>query len=187
MVAAGAVFLPAFPRQGLSETTTAPAASAAKADTKIETSPAPEKKDPPPALGILVSKENLEAKVAKPEAARETAVSQEPVAEQVTKTMYGEVSGHGFNGLAVTYNQDAKRGIGYEAWFNYEDDTKFSGYKEKKEIEDGDTVEVTYEQPEQDGKKILKQVRLLKKRPPEVEVDEEPSAEDRSTEEAEKG
>lgn len=106
--------------------------------------------------------------------------------KMVTKTLLGEVSGHGYNGIAVMFGEDAARGVAQEAWFNYEDDMKIEGYQSKKEIEDGDSVEVAYEQPEQGGAKVLKQIRLLKKRPPEVDteiVEDDPSAESEGKEE----
>lgn len=107
--------------------------------------------------------------------------------KMVVKTISGAVSGHGYNGLAVTYNEDTKRGIAYEAWFNYEDDLKIGGYRSKKEIEDGDSVEITYELPQQGGKKVLKQIRLLKKRPRVVQQAEAGVLEDSSANQVMKG
>jgi hypothetical protein len=92
-----------------------------------------------------------------------------------TKTMSGEVSARGPSGIAVVYEKDKVKHSSKEMWFPYDLEVKIklTGYKEKTDITEGDTVVITYDEAEDGSKKILTGIRLLKKKPQEEEVMEE--------------
>ena len=79
----------------------------------------------------------------------------------------GRVSGAGYNGLAVEL-PNPKKGQPSEIWFNYVKGVKLSGVQSLSEIQEGDTVSVSYKEGE-DGRKFLKEIRLIRKKPVEAE------------------
>lgn len=101
------------------------------------------------ALKVLVSTEKLPGKVA-----------------MVTKTLSGEISARGPNGIALEYAKDEVEGTSKEIWFPYEVEIKLTGYKAKTDIAAGDQVTVTYDEAEDGSKLVLTGIRLLKKQPP---------------------
>ncbi len=98
---------------------------------------------------VLVSTEKLQGKVA-----------------MVTKTLSGEISALGPNGIALEYAKDEVEGTSKEIWFPYEVEIKLTGYKAKTDIAAGDQVTVTYDEAEDGSKLMLTGIRLLKKQPP---------------------
>ena len=79
----------------------------------------------------------------------------------------GRVSGAGYNGLAVELPRP-KKNEPSEIWFNYVKGLKLSGVQSLAEIQEGDTVSVSYKEGE-DGRKFLKEIRLIRKKPVEAE------------------
>ena len=83
------------------------------------------------------------------------------------ETLEGRVSGAGYNGLAVELPRP-KKDEPSEIWFDYVKGLKLSGVQSLAEIQEGDTVSVSYKRAE-DGRKFLKEIRLIRKKPAEVE------------------
>lgn len=81
--------------------------------------------------------------------------------------LQGRVSGAGYNGLAVELSSPRK-GEPSEIWFDYVKGLKLSGVQSLSEIEEGDMVSVFYKEGE-DGRKFLKEVRFVRKKPVEPE------------------
>lgn len=79
----------------------------------------------------------------------------------------GRVSGAGYNGLAVEL-PSPRKGEPSEIWFDYVKGLKLSGVQSLSEIEEGDVVSVSYKEGE-DGRKFLKEVRFVRKKPVEPE------------------
>src|SRR3989338_6282680 len=107
-----------------------------------------------------------------------TLVSKEKPATEVkmvTKTLVGEISARGPNGIAVVYKKDEVKRSSNEIWFPYENEIEIEliGYKAKTDIGEGDSIRVTYDEAEDGSKRVLTGIRLLKKKPPEEEVPEE--------------
>ena|SRR3989338_4833485 len=110
-----------------------------------------------------------------------TLVSKEKPATEVktvTKTLVGEISARGPNGIAVVYKKDEAKRSSSETWFPYEDEIELIGYKTKTDIGEGDSIRVTYDEAEDGSKRVLTGIRLLKKKPPEKEVSEESEEEE---------
>jgi hypothetical protein len=109
------------------------------------------------------------------QAAPRALVSREKPADEikmVTKTVSGEISARGPNGIALVYEKDDVKRSSKEMWFPYEGEVKLIGYKEKMDIGEGDSVTVTYDEAENSSKRTLTGIRLLKKKPPEEEIPE---------------
>lgn len=106
---------------------------------------------------------------------KETLVSKtEPEIKMIEKTMSGEVSAKGPNGVAVVYEKDLKKRASFEMYFPFESNTTLTGYESKADIQEGDSVLATYEEAEDGSKRILLDLKLMKKKPAEVEeIDEE--------------
>ncbi len=79
----------------------------------------------------------------------------------------GRVSGAGYNGLAVELSSPRK-GQPSEIWFDYVKGVKFSGIQSLSEIQEGDTVSVSYKEGD-DGRKFLKEIKFIRKKPVEPE------------------
>ena len=86
-----------------------------------------------------------------------------------TKNVTGEVGAHNNFGLAVELPPDPVDGTGREAWFNFTSKTKLSGLRSFKDLQDGDTVTLTYKETDT-GKRILKSVAFVRKKPKEEPV-----------------
>lgn len=105
--------------------------------------------------------------------------------ETVTKAVEGKLSAYGMNGLAVETSYDEKKRASSEMWFEYVEGMKLSGAKKLSDFQGGDIVRVTYldgvKKEKQDdkevivaGKKIIKELKLLRKKPKTVEEEPEP-------------
>ncbi len=81
------------------------------------------------------------------------------------ETLEGLVSGAGYNGLAVEV-PNPKKNEASEVWLNYVKGLKLTGIQSLTEIQEGDTVRVSYKKAE-DGRKFLKEIRLIRKKPAE--------------------
>jgi len=88
------------------------------------------------------------------------------------KSTQGTVTGKSVWGMAVEYGTDKKDG-GLEIWFNFSKGIKLVGLKELKEIEEGDTVSVTYKTGA-DNHKLITEVALIEKKPKEAPAAPEP-------------
>lgn len=88
---------------------------------------------------------------------------EESKAKGTQEMLQGRVSGAGYNGLAVEL-PSPKKGDPSEIWFNYVKGVKLSGAQSLSDIEEGDTVGVSYKEGE-DGRKFLKEIRLIRKKP----------------------
>ncbi len=129
-------------------------AAGAKAETKIEKAEKKNKSglpDPDPALVKLKVK---------------------------PQTTQGTVTGRSAQGVAVEYAVDKKEG-GHEIWFNYTEGIKLVGLKELSELQEGDTVSVTYKTAP-DNRRLVQEVALVRKKPKEPEA--APEAEPREEE-----
>lgn len=120
-------------------------------------------------LAFLVCPQAIAAEAPKPavEAAPKVLVSKEvqQKVNMVTKTISGEISAWGPNGIALEYAKDDIEGSAEEIWLPYEAEPKLIGYKVKADIAAGDQVTVTYDEAEDGSKRILTGIRLLKKKP----------------------
>lgn len=91
--------------------------------------------------------------------------------KMLPKTMEGTVSARNFNGLALTYKTDKAEAASFELWLPYEPKMKFSGgYKSSKDVGEGDKVRVFYDEAEDQSKKLVTGVQLLKRKPKEEEL-----------------
>ncbi len=135
---------------------------------------------------LLACPQAIAAEASKPaeEAAPKVLVSKENVQEEklkmVTKTLSGEISARGPNGIALEYARDEVEGSSKEMWFPYEAEVKLIGYKAKTDITAGDQVAVTYNEAEDGSKRVLTGIRLLKKKPPEEEEEAEENGDSQS-------
>lgn len=79
------------------------------------------------------------------------------------ETLEGRVSGAGYNGLAVEL-PNPRKDEPSEIWFDYVKGIKISSVQGLEEIQEGDTVRVSYIKGE-DGRKFLKEIRRTRKKP----------------------
>ena len=82
-----------------------------------------------------------------------------------TKEVKGVVMGSAKYGIAVEYASDPKAG-GKEIWFNYTKGVSFKGVKAPLEINEGDTVSVTYKEAA-DKRRLVEEVTLVQRKPKE--------------------
>ncbi len=104
----------------------------------------------------------------------------DPAQEQMEgreKTMEGMVSGAGYNGLAVELKNPGRNDPS-EIWFDYVKGLKLSGMQKLAELREGDTVSVLYKETK-DGRRFLKEIRLIRKKP----VEETPLSTEETEEE----
>ena len=167
------LFLPAAISMGL--------AVASYAETKIATGSALEAKIEP----NLVSVEG-ERKSARPAQAVKKAKKVELPSmskeDQKTQgkmmTIKGMVTGVNNYGLAVEYGDDPKLGA-REMWAELMTETKMSGFNKIRDIQMGDTVQLTYKDIGNGNKKLLKEIKFLKRKPAEPVVAEAPEIPER--------
>ncbi len=88
-------------------------------------------------------------------------------AEGETKSLKGTVSGRSNYGIAVEYGQDPKLGT-LEMWSDLMKQTELTGVKKFSDFQVGDTVEIVYKQLKDGSKRILKEVKLIRKAPKEA-------------------
>lgn len=92
-------------------------------------------------------------------------------AEGQSRTVKGVVSGRSNYGIAVEYGADPVLGV-REMWLDLMKQTELTGVKKFSDLEAGDTVELVYKQLKDGSKKILKQVKLIRKAPKELQAQE---------------
>ena len=91
-------------------------------------------------------------------------------AEGEIKTLKGKVAGVNNFGVAVEYNDGAR-----EMWADLMKETKLDGVKKFRDLEMGDTVELTYKELKNSSKRLLQKVRLIRRAPKDLEaVETEP-------------
>lgn len=93
--------------------------------------------------------------------------SAENKAEGEDATLTGIVGGRNYYGIGVAYESDKAERSAKEIWFNLNQDTKFTGIKSVMDLRDGDKVRIVYKQLKAGNKRILKNVTLVAKAPPE--------------------
>ena len=85
-------------------------------------------------------------------------------AEGEVKKLQGKVSGVSNYGLAVEYDKGAS-----EMWADLLKETKLDGFKKMRDLQYGDTVEITYKELKESRKRLLQQVNFIRKKPQERE------------------
>lgn len=87
------------------------------------------------------------------------------------KKLKGKVAGINNYGVAVEYNDGAR-----EMWADFMKETKLEGVKKFRDLEMGDTVEITYKELKTSSKRLLQKVHLVRRKPKELEaVETEPA------------
>ena len=136
----------------------APTAQAASATPLVSKGALPEEDK----TGDLVSLE-VDAKVTTKGVRRELdpeAAAKAAKVKRIERTASGIVVARGTNGMAFS---DGFAGGGQEFWLPFEAGLKLAGYRSLSEIHDGDHVNVTYEEKEDDHELFLKRVALMRK------------------------
>ena len=144
-------------RSETSKSSAAPKTTAAALVHK-ETAPASDKRE-------LVSLET-EGRVATKSFRRELdpeAAAKAAKVKRIERTASGVVVARGTNGMAFSAGF---AGGGREFWLPFEAGLKLMGYRSLSEIHDGDHVNVTYEEKEDDHELFLKRVALMQQAPP---------------------
>ena len=99
-------------------------------------------------------------KVAKPQLPSISKEDKE--AEGEVKELQGKVSGVSNYGLAVEYGDGSS-----EMWADLLKETKLDGFKKMKDLQYGDTVEITYKELKESRKRLLQKVNFIRKKPQE--------------------
>lgn len=96
----------------------------------------------------------------------------EEEAEGEMRTLKGTVSARSSYGVAVEYGSDPKLGT-REMWADFRKQTLVAGIKKFSDLEPGDQVQIKYKELKENSKKILKEIKLLKKAPKEAASQDE--------------
>lgn len=91
-----------------------------------------------------------------------------------SKTLRGVVSARGPNGIALEFEKNEQEKAAREYWFPYEPGMKLGRYKSAEDIQEGDTVTVSYEESEDRSRRVLKMIELERRKPKEPKEVEEP-------------
>ena len=83
--------------------------------------------------------------------------------EMVMKAISGLVSSKFSKGISVLYETDEKSGNEMEMLLPFSEKISFRGYQSVKDINEGDSVDVTYEETKDGGfKRAIKDIRLVR-------------------------
>ena len=97
-------------------------------------------------------------------------------AEGVMNSVEGQISARNKAGMAVEFEKDEAKGSSNEIWLNFVSKMKLNGVKDLSEFQEGDTVRVVYKETKKTGKKILKGITLVQKKPKETALSPQASA-----------
>ncbi len=93
---------------------------------------------------------------AKKEESNHILMSKEVV--MLDKTVSGEITGRGSNGIALAYDRNPDQETAKEMWFPFAESIQLKGYKERREIKEGDHVKVFYQEADNGSSRVLRAI-----------------------------
>ncbi len=145
---------------------------AQKVSAKVES--VPQEQVPPTRQEILLQELLSRIQPDKPkEAPTQVLMSKEVV--MIEKTIKGQISGRGTNGIAIVYEKNSDKKTAKEMWFPFSDAIELQGYKVRTEIKEGDEVSIGYEEAGDGSVRVLKSISNLNPKPESGEKNVVPS------------
>ncbi len=131
-------------------------------ETSAKVEPVPQEQVPPTRQEKLLQEllSRIQPDKSK-EAPNQILMSKEIV--MIDKTISGQISGRGTNGVAIVYEKNQDKKSAKEMWFPFSDAIELQGYKVRTDIKEGDEVDINYEEADDESIRVLKSISLTKR------------------------
>lgn len=114
------------------------------------------------------SREKVKSEKAKPKFTLPDPDPDDLKAEGESKSAQGAIVAKNKYGMAVEYDFNAEKGASSEIWVKFHSKMKLTGFKELKQLEEGDVVLVQYKITKETKRIFLQSITFISKKAPEI-------------------